>query len=77
MRGSWSGGGELVGSAGTRWRAADRATAAWARSVRETRPWAGVDGLVASGPNRRQVVLCSGPDSASFHNFNYFHSPKL
>jgi hypothetical protein len=32
MRGAWSGGGELVGSAGVRWRAADCATTASARS---------------------------------------------
>jgi hypothetical protein len=47
------------------------------RMVRDTRSWAGVDSLVASGPNRHQAVLCSGPGPASFCNFNDFHSPKF
>jgi hypothetical protein len=29
----------------------------WVRARRDTRPWASVDGLVASGPNRRRAVL--------------------
>jgi hypothetical protein len=32
MRGAWCGGGEMVGSVGVRWRAADRDTAALAHS---------------------------------------------
>jgi hypothetical protein len=40
MRDAWSGGGELVGSAGVRWRAADCATAASVRS--RGRAWYGL-----------------------------------
>jgi hypothetical protein len=38
----------------------------WACAVRDTRPWAGIDGLVASGPNRRRAVLCNGPARLHF-----------
>jgi hypothetical protein len=73
MRSAWSEGGELVGSAGVRWQAADCATAAWARVVWDTQPWGSVDGLVASSPNRRRVVLCSGPGPISlFKKLKYF-----
>jgi hypothetical protein len=54
---TWSGGGELVDSTDVRWRAADCATTPSARAVRDMQPWAGIDGLVASGPNRHRVVL--------------------
>jgi hypothetical protein len=57
MHSTWSGGGELVDSTDVRWRAADCATAPSARAVRDMQPWAGIDGLVASGPNRHRVVL--------------------
>jgi hypothetical protein len=81
MHDVWSRGGELVGSAGARLRGGrtcHRGVGALVRvlTVRDTRSWADVDGLVAPGPNRRQVVLCSGPGPASVRNFNDFHSPK-
>jgi hypothetical protein len=66
MRSAWSGGCELVSSAVVRWRATDCAIAAWARAVWDTRSWVGVDGLVASGPNRRWAILCSGPARLHF-----------
>jgi hypothetical protein len=59
MRDAWNGGGGLVDSADARWRVADRATA-WARAGQDMRLWAGTDGLVASGPDRRQTVLAIG-----------------
>jgi hypothetical protein len=77
MRGVWSVGGELVSSAGVRWRAADCATAPWARAVRDMRLWAGVDDLVVSGPNRHRVVLCSGPARLHFVILMIFTHPNL
>jgi hypothetical protein len=77
MCGVWSGGGKLVDSTSVRWRAADCATAEWARMVRDTQPWAGVDGLMASGPNRRWAVLCSGPARLHFVILMIFTHPNF
>jgi hypothetical protein len=52
-------------------------TLAWACIVRDTRPWAGIDGLVASGPNRRRAVLCSGPGQLHFVISMIFTHPNF
>jgi hypothetical protein len=51
---------------------------AWVRTERDTRPWAGVDGLVTSGLNRRRAAVGRARFNAEMisHYSNYLQTLK-